>query len=313
MRPELLGERAAMIALLILCLAAFFSPVVAAQQQADPELQEEQQEELEITEVLFEDYDGWIGPRLDVKAGGNVVLSFRVEGFRRLPVRTGSGLREHRVHLGHHVELRDPHGVLVEPEEDGEIDTILGPRDEEWRPKINWSATVPASAPDGDYHVEIRVTDGIAERDISRSVTFRVRGEAVRPSETLEIRRLEYARSERGPWFPSRTFSIADRIWARYKIVGYRVSPENQVWVEHDLTVLAAEDNDYDAEDSVVVSQINASVQRDQSFYPPRFLPTVFEVELEDPQPGEYRLQVNVRDRIGHQNSFLESKFSLRP
>ena len=295
-----------MIALLILYFAVFFSPVVAAQQRQDLELKDEQQEELEIAEVLFEDYDGWIGPRFDVEAGGNVVLSFRVEGLRRLPVRTGSGLREHRVHLSHHVELRDPLGVLVAPGQEGEIDTILGPRDEEWKPKINWSATVPSSAPDGDYHVEIRVTDQIAERDTSRNVTFRVRGEAVRPSETLEIQRLEYARSERGPWFSSRTFSIADRIWARYKIVGYRVSPENQVWVEQDLAVL-------DAEDNAVVSQINASVQRDQSFYPPRFLPTVFEVELEDPQPGEYRLQVNIRDRIGQQSSFVESKFSLRP
>lgn len=295
-----------MIALLILCFAVFFSPVVAAEQQADPELKEEQQEELEIAEVLFEDYDGWIGPRLDVEAGSNVALSFRVEGLRRLPVRTGSGLREHRVHLSHYVELRDPLGVLVAPGEEGEIDTILGPRDEEWKPKINWSATVPSSAPGGDYQVEIRVTDRIAERDTRRRVTFRVRGEAIRPSDTLEIQRLEYARSERGPWFPSRTFSIADRIWARYKIVGYRVSPENQVWVEQDLAVL-------DAEDQVVISQLNASVLRDQSFYPPRFLPTVFEVELEDPQPGEYRLQVNVRDRIGQQSSFIESKFFLRP
>ena len=37
-----------MITLLILCFAVLFSPVVAAEQQADPELQEEQQEELEI-------------------------------------------------------------------------------------------------------------------------------------------------------------------------------------------------------------------------------------------------------------------------
>ncbi len=295
-----------MIALLIFCFGVFFSPVVAAQQRADPELKEEQQEELEIAEVLFEDYDGWIGPRLDVEAGSNVVLSFRVEGFRRLPVRTGSGLREHRVHLSHHVELRDPLGVLVAPGEEGGIDTILGPRDEEWRPKINWSATVPSSAPGGDYNVEIRVTDRIAERDIRRRVTFRVRGEEVQPSDTLEIQRLEYARSERGPWFPSRTFSVSDRVWARYKIVGYRVSPQNQVWVEQDLAVL-------DAEGNGVISRVNASVQRDQSFYPPRFLPTVFEVELEAPQSGEYRLQVTIRDRIGQQSSFRESKFSLRP
>ena len=113
--------------LLILYFAVFFSPVVAAQQRQDLELKDEQQEELEIAEVLFEDYDGWIGPRFDVEAGGNVVLSFRVEGFRRLPVRTGSGLREHRVHLSHHVELRDPLGVLVAPGQEGEIDTILGP------------------------------------------------------------------------------------------------------------------------------------------------------------------------------------------
>ena len=291
-----------MIALLIVSSVFFFSPVVPAQER----MGQEQNEELKIVEALFEDYDGWLGPRLAIEAGGDVVLSFRVEGFRRLPVRTGSGFQEHHVHLGYHVELRDPLGVLVEPEEDGEIDTILGPRDEEWRPKINWSATVPATAPDGEYRVEILLTDRLGERDIRHSLSFRVRGETIQPSDTLQIQRIEYARSEQGPWFPRRTFSAADTIWTRYKVVGYRVSSENQVWVEQDLEVL-------DAADNVIVTQPNAAVVRDQSFYPPRFLPTIFQVELEDPRPGEYRLRVNIRDRIGNQSSFHESKFSLRP
>jgi len=190
--------------------------------------------------------------------------------------------------------------------ESGEIDTILGPRDEEWRPKINWTATVPASAPGGDYSFLVKVTDQAGGESAEKQVTLPVQGESIPPVSGLEIVELEYAPSERGPWSPTRYFTPADRVWARYKVAGFRVSPQNQVWVEQDLSVS-------DAAGNLITSQANAAVAKEQSFYPPRFIPTIFDLRLEDPRPGEYTLRIDVRDLIGSQSVAMESSFFLRP
>ena len=45
----------------------------------------------------------------------------------------------------------------------------------------------------------------------------------------------------------------------------------------------------------------------------PRFLTTSFQLQLDDPQPGAYILQIALRDRIGDQTYAQEAPFNLRP
>ena len=262
--------------------------------------------ELKIVEVLFEDYNGGYSSRWEMRAGEEVSLNFRVEGFRRLAIENQEGLHEEHVDLHYQIELRDPQGMLVTQEKQGDLVTTLGPRDEKWRPMIDWSAQVPASAPGGIYSVRIQVTDRIANRESVRNVSFRVRGDPIAASNNLQIVQLEYANSEGGPWNPERYFALHEPIWVRYKVVGYGVSPEKQVWVEHDWTVL-------DDSGKVIVTQENASVEKQQNSYPPRFLATIFSVGLENPKPGKYLLRIELRDRIGEQTATYESSFFLRP
>jgi hypothetical protein len=287
-----------MILLFILLAVVASSPAGAWPQKPSSELK--------IVDVLFEDYDGGLSPHWKMRAGEEVSLSFRVEGFGRLPVESQDGLREERVNLHYQIELRDPLGVLVTPEGQGVVETTLGPQDVKWRPKINWSAGVPFSAPSGDYRVRIRVNDRIANQESVKDVFFGVRGEPVQTSDHLQVIQLGYSNSEGGPWNTERYFSPTESIWVRYRIVGCGFSPEKQVWVEQDWTVL-------DETGKVVVAQENAWVEKQSSFYPPRFLSTVFNLNLKDPKPGKYMLRIDLRDRIGEQSASLESNFFLRP
>jgi hypothetical protein len=262
--------------------------------------------ELKIVDVLFEDYNGDVTSRWQMKAGQEVSLSFRVEGFGRLPVDSQDGLHHVRVTLQYQIALHDPLGVLVIPKEQGSIETTLSPQDAEWRPKIHWSARVPATAPGGDYHVRIELNDRISNQQFVKDVSFLVRGEAVETSNHLQLDHVEYSNSEAGPWSSERYFSPTESIWVRYRVVGFTVSPDKHVWLEQDWTVL-------NESGKVVVDQKNAAVQTETGFYPPRFLPTTFNVNLRDAKPGKYTLQIVLRDRIGEQGATFESNFFIRP
>ena len=261
---------------------------------------------LRIVDVQFEDEHGDVRHSLTMRAGGEIVLTFRVEGFERRNVESQGAVPEERVRLLYEAELRDPQDVLVLPGENGEVDVLLGPRDEQWRPKIRWSGAVPSYAPNGEYKIQLRVKDAQGDEETTLSVPVRVRGETLQPAASLEIQQIEYASSENGPWYSRRYFPAGNPIYVRYKIVGFRVSPEKEVWVEQDWAVL-------DSEGRVIVIHENVVQTKQQSFYPPRSLPTTFDLKLDDPKPGTYTLRIAVRDRVGEQAIATDSNFFLQP
>ena len=294
------GSSFPLLAMLILIgRAPLCAAIPLAQSPANP---------LQIVGVLFAGFRGEPSAHFSMPAGGEVTLTFQVEGFQRQRGESRSGLWEweEQVHLTYEVELRDPKGQLVQPQEEGAVKTSLSPRDQQWQPRIHWSALVPASAPSGDYKIHILVIDQLSDRQTTHLALFRVLGESIQPANSLQVEQLEYASSAGGPWFPRRFFAPPDTIQVRYKVAGFRVSPTKEIWVEQDWTVL-------DSEGNVVVSQSNATVEKRQSFYPPRFLSTTFDVKLQDPAPGEYTLRIGVRDRNGQQETAYESTFTIRP
>jgi len=266
----------------------------------------ESAEQLKIVDVLFEDYDGWPSPRLQIKAGGEAVLNFRIEGFQRHEGRDAADFPEYRVSLQYEVELRDPKGVLVAPTKEEQIQHILGLRDDTWRPLVRWSEVIPTWAPTGTYPIRILVKDEIGDQQGEYSINLQVRGEALPAADTFQIERLEFARSLDGPWTPSRYFARSDPVYVHFKVVGYRISPDKRIWVQQDWTVL-------DEQGREVIHRENAVEDQLQEFYPPRYLTTSFQVQLDDPQPGAYTLQIALRDRIGDQIYSKEAVFNLRP
>ncbi len=262
---------------------------------------------LKIVDALFEDYDGWPRERLQMPAGGEVVLTFRAEGFERAGgINSTTGLPEDRVSLDYEIELRDPDGVLVVPVDKGDVRTLLSVQDEKWRPLVRWSAKVPAWAPPGRYPVQVRLYDEIGDQRTEQTLFVSVEAEPVPASETLTVQRVEFARSEDGPWTPRRVFALRDPVNVRYKVAGFQVSLAHRVWVEQDWSVL-------DAEGREIVSQQAAAREMSEEFYPPRFIRTNFQLQLTDSKPGDYTLRITVRDRVGEQETTVEAPFSLRP
>jgi hypothetical protein len=261
---------------------------------------------LKIVDALFEDVDGFPEAHMELKAGGEAVLTFRVEGFERLTGKGENGLPESWVRLQYEVEMRDPGGVLVQPAKAGDYENLLGPLDDKWRPLIHWTAEVPEWAPTGNYPIRIRIRDSVGDKKAEQSVTLRVIGESVAPSSTLQAENLQFARSDRGPWSSQRYFALKDPVYVRFHVVGFSFAPGNQVSVEQDWSVL-------DAEGKVVVSKENAVTEQLHSFYPTRFLTTQFRLDFENPKPGPYTLHITLRDRNGDQTASLDAPFNLRP
>jgi len=261
---------------------------------------------LRIDDVQFEDEHGDVRYSLVTGAGTEVVMSFRVQGFERRRVEQQGEVPAERVHLQYEAALHDPQGVLVAPGASGEVDTILGPRDDAWTPRIRWSAALPSYALAGQYKVDLHVKDLQSGEETTGSVPVRVRGETVQPDAPLGVQQLEYANTRNGPWFTRRYFSPRRPVHVRYKVAGFAVSPDNEVWVEQDWAVL-------DAEGNLVVSQDHVVVDHEKNFYPPRFLRTVFELSLEDPMPGTYTFRIVIRDRVSGLSTSHDSEFFVRP
>jgi hypothetical protein len=261
---------------------------------------------LKIVDVWFEDYEGFAVPRLELKAGSEAVLSFRVEGFERDEGKDAAGYPQAGIHLEYEVEMRDPGGVLVAPPKKDRILQILGPQDDQWRPKVRWSALIPPTAPSGNYPILIHVKDSVGDQQAEAKAILQVRGEAVPAADALTAARLEFARSPDGPWSSTRYFSRQDPIYVRFRVVGFHVAPDHRVSVEQDWSVL-------DGEGHVIVHRENAVEDQQKEFYSPRFLTTSFRVELEKPMPGSYTLHLDLRDRVGGQAVSLDAPFNLRP
>ncbi len=277
-----MGRR--ILLLVLICLASGFRlPVAAA--------------DLSIQDAYFEDYDRVLVREQWLTAGDTLYLRFRIGGFQ--------ADRDDQVRLAYWIDCVDPKNVPLTETLSQKIEERLRRQDQDWRPKVNWSLVIPAFAPSGEYRVNILVRDEVAGQEVRHQVNFSVRGETVEPSATLTVRKFQFADTEYGTPKPSTTYLAGSTLWARYWLVGFRVGPEKQVWVEEDLTVL-------DAEGEVLYAKPKALVEKHRMFYPPRFLHATFSLDLQpDLRPGDYTIRLEIRDLLAEQNIRYEAKFTV--
>lgn len=254
--------------------------------------------DVNIVDVYFEDYDRRLIRQQVLPAGESIYLTFRIAGFRADD--------QHRVRLNYWLDCQDPDKVPITETYTQTIETSLSPQDEKWRPKIDWSVVIPSFAPTGEYQVTIRVRDELAQKETRQVMSFRVQGASVSPSDKLAVRDFEFSDAENGKPKPQPVFSPGSTLWARFRVVGFRLSPEKELSVEEDLSVL-------DAEGKVLFTRPNASVEKYKMFYPPRFLPASFNLDLEPKvKPGDYMIRLDIRDLLGKQEARYEAKFTVQ-
>lgn len=253
--------------------------------------------QLAIVEAYFEDYDHRLIRDQKSPAGETVYLSFKIAGIRQD--------ENHAYKLVWFIDCTDPRNVPVTETASNKIEGTLSLQDEKWRPKVDWSMVVPSYAPSGEYHVAIRVRDEVAGKDVAQTLTFQVTGASVAPAEALEVRDFEFADTDGGKAKPTSSYTRGSTLWARFKIVGFQISPEKELGVEVDLSVR-------DSTGKVLFTKQNAAEEKHKMFYPPRFITETFNLDLEAKvKPGDYTIHLDVRDLIGQKQALYDAKFTI--
>jgi hypothetical protein len=233
--------------------------------------------------------------------GETVFLSCQTEGYKKADKDDKT-----EVYLTYLVESRDSRGLLLQPAQDGKIQTTVSPEDKDWLPKIREMITVPPFADSGEYQVTVKVKDELGAATTESRARFFVKGREVAPSETLIVRNFHFLRGEDDEKpLQLAAYRPGDSVWARFDMTGYKLGERNVLDIEYGLTVLAADG-------SVAYSEPRAATAKDQSFYPQRYQPGVLNLNLAKDQPrGDYTIVLAVRDNLGQQSYETRQKFSV--
>lgn len=222
-------------------------------------------------------------------SGETVFFSFQVAGFKP------EG-EDQVVQLSYNLSVRDADNVaLVEPKS-GKLRAELAPQDKDWKPKIRWDFVVPPWALSGTYRLSAVVRDLNSGQEISRDFPFLVRGPAITPADKLGVQNFRFLRSEDDsePLSPP-AYRPGSAVWARFDITGFKLGEKNRLHLEYDIAVLSPAGKQ-------IYSQANAAVEKDESFYPKRFVPAAFSLSLTPTvKPGPYTVVLSLRDGIGAQ------------
>jgi hypothetical protein len=225
-------------------------------------------------------------------------LSFLVSGYQVS--------EESQVNLVCHIEALDPQGVPLVEVIRQEVRTAVSPEDKDWTPIVRQSFVIPPLAPPGEYRILMAVEDRLASQEVKAELRFPVRGRQVAPSDTLVARNVRFLRGEDDlqPLQPP-VYRPGNAVWVRFDIVGYKLGEKNRLQVSYGVSVLSPSGK-------TMYSEPQAAVEQGQSFYPKRYLPGTFSLNLSNNvRPGAYTILLTLRDEIGNQTVESRHEFTV--
>ena len=231
-------------------------------------------------------------------AGDTVFLDFQISGYQVSD--------KERILLSYQIEARDPQGLLLAPPVSRKLDAELAEEDKNWKPKVRYDVLAPPLADSGSYRILVRLKDELSGAETSKELGFAVRGRAVEPSQTLVVRNFRFLRGEEDEKpLPEAAYRPGDAVWARFEVTGYQLAGKNQLHVEYGVSVLRPSGE-------VLYSEPNAASEKDESFYPKRYVLGILSLKLDpDIALGEYTIVVAARDQIGGQRYETRQTFRV--
>lgn len=289
------------VALIALALVGNVAPLDAQEPAAPVESLEDAADEngLSLHSLeLLDSRDGYAIPLDSTFLPGETLhIFFQIDGYR-----VGA---DDRVLLRYRMDALDPAGRRFYMAEGGEFDTELAPQDEDWKPSVQYSPTIPQHAGGGRYAVRITVTDELAEKTVSDELSVRVDGDRVLPSDELLIRDFHFSRSDGGSTLEDPVFSSGEQIWATFYITGYAMREDNTYDVESSAWVLDADGKELYA--------FEPQGDAGSPFYARLWLPAKFRLDLEESiPPGLYTVVLGLTDRVGDVSATDRFAFRVR-
>lgn len=232
-------------------------------------------------------------------SGDTVFFSFQVAGFKP------EG-EDQVVQLSYSLSVRDADNLALVESKSGKLRAELAPQDKDWKPKIRWDFVIPPWALSGTYRLSAVVRDLNSGQETSRDFPFSIRGPAITLADKLSVQNFRFLRSEDDsePLSPP-AYRPGSAVWARFDITGFKLGEKNRLHLEYDIAVLSPAGKQ-------IYSQANAAVEKDESFYPKRFVPAAFSLSLTPTvKPGPYTVVLSLRDGIGAQSAESRHVFTV--
>lgn len=235
--------------------------------------------------------------------GETAYLSFRIDGFEAKEKDKDEEIRS--ILLTYTLRVVDPAGIAAVPPFSGKVTSDLRREDKDWTPKIRREIVLPEFAIRGKYTISIAVKDEISGRTASKDVTLQVRNRDVPPSEELVARNVGFYRSEndRRP-LTEVVYRVGESLFVRFDVTGYQLqSPKNGYSVEYGLRLTGPDGK-------AVIDQPTAAAENLESFYPRRWLPVAFRLDLPaGGLKGEHQLTIQIRDKLAGKNLDVQRTF----
>jgi hypothetical protein len=284
---------------LLLLLAVVAAPSFAQQRKTTKKRPKPQH--LTIVKAQFLDsQDGYPLPvNSSFYAGEQIYIAFNLAGFHVTE-------DEYQMKLTYRVDFSGVNGAAFAPSEAGEIAKEVYPQDENWTPIVRAAPRIPFHAEAGTYKIEIYARDEFRPQDEARQeLTFEVLGKDVGEADKLTVRNFMFQQSEEGKPLETPTYRPGDTLWGSFYITGFELRENNSFQVDSRLQVVNSEGE--------VMFSFTPQNEGGESFYPRRWLPGRFRVNLDKDIPkGEYVLVLSVEDKLGEQESLTRYEFEIR-
>jgi hypothetical protein len=230
--------------------------------------------------------------------GEVVFFSFQLENYTVSP--------ENKVKLSATSDAFDENGVRLQEPVVSSVDTEITPNDKEWKPKLRAQIFLPPLGLPGRYQIAVKAVDELSGATASAELPLKVTGHSVEASGALTVRNFGYYRSEedREP-LTTPAYRAGDTVWARFDIIGYKYGTGNKIDVEYGVTVLSPSGK-------VLYSQPGAATEQSASFYPKKYLPNSFNLNIQPKTPpGTFTIVLSVKDNVGGQTYETKQPFSV--
>jgi hypothetical protein len=195
----------------------------------------------------------------------------------------------------------------------GVVEETLRPEDKTWVPKIVASFVIPQYAVRGIYKIPVTIRDDVSKAEVSGQVEFRVRGEEPPPAGVAFGQRNFRFLAKEDDRFALRppVYKQGASLFARFDIVGHKFDGNNHFSVEYGISILGPPNAE--GASKPLFSQESAATESGESFYPQRWVPGGFRIDLDKDVPvGEHTLVLTLRDKIANTTQEFRQTFTVQ-
>ena len=242
-------------------------------------------EGLRFEDPAFRQFDDGPPFQQAYRTGEQVFFDLRVAGYGRTDGENPA------LKLTWTFRAVDSDSRLLEPAVSGQLESALAAQDTAYRPRVRVGLTVPSFALDGQYRILLTLTDEAASKRVEGSFTFRVRGKQLPQGAPLEAANWRFLRQEddANP-LTLPVYRPGSEVWLRCELQGFRLLESNRFSVSFGVTVTGPDGKQF-------LKQDPAATESQQPFYPQRYVPATFVIQLPPKAfAGEYRVAIVARD-----------------